>query len=402
MQTIENIKVQWRTPLWLVVAAAALMTIGLRPSPALAQFDPCSLMTGAMRGTCMQVQRAQRAAARAAPAPVPTPAPARPPAGFPTPGGAFPNANAYTQSSVPAPAAPRAAASASANVAGLVDIPPGFVPYPANGTPADRTYARGQPMRFAPQRPVLDLSVTPATLTYTVYTSTQTKPFVFRTSPNHRCGIANFGEDILPYDRACTLDKKDDRSGATALFRQACEWGDPAGCYEYAEHVSSREPAIARTFYDRGCNGGHALSCYSLAIVYETGDGAPKNPELQRTYYQRACKAGNGYGCLFIEGKIDAACPHGRHTFEANYEKKTFKAYCEDASGLSKKEIPTTPEQVAWMKSREAESKTSIPQWLIDASRGGSSTYDRIQEGQNAQDLREYNNGGCGGTCLVH
>ena len=133
--------------------------------------------------------------------------------------------------------------------------------------------------------------------------------------------------------------KKGDYSAAFNFFTQACDNGNPAGCfavgtmymngvgiqtdiqkaeryyqlgcsggdatacsnlamiYDYKEQASASDKEKALQLYMTGCQGGDALACNNLAYMYANGDGVQKDYYKAMQYYKYSCDAGSDLGC---------------------------------------------------------------------------------------------------------
>jgi TPR repeat protein len=54
---------------------------------------------------------------------------------------------------------------------------------------------------------------------------------------------------------------------------------------------------VAVEYYDKGCRGGSATSCFMLGVSYETGVGVPADPTYATELYRLACDGGNTDVC---------------------------------------------------------------------------------------------------------
>ncbi len=98
--------------------------------------------------------------------------------------------------------------------------------------------------------------------------------------------------------------------------RAACLADDPSACRRAGVALTeAHDPAAARPFLTRGCDGGDAQCCSLLAYACSHGEGGDKDEARARALYQRACDGGDPSGCanlgvLFengIGGPPDAA-----------------------------------------------------------------------------------------------
>jgi TPR repeat protein len=53
----------------------------------------------------------------------------------------------------------------------------------------------------------------------------------------------------------------------------------------------------AANLYRRACNRRHAEGCYSLGVLYQNGEGVPRQPALAASLFRRACRLGYEEAC---------------------------------------------------------------------------------------------------------
>jgi TPR repeat protein len=85
------------------------------------------------------------------------------------------------------------------------------------------------------------------------------------------------------------------------LMRQACDLGDPEGCYVAGLKV--RDDAEKVAFYQQACDGGYAQACTNLGWMYQNAHGVNKDPAAAARLYKRACDGNacylpNNLGCV--------------------------------------------------------------------------------------------------------
>ncbi len=88
-----------------------------------------------------------------------------------------------------------------------------------------------------------------------------------------------------------------DQSLSLTLFTQACEGRYGLACFNmgiYSEGEQQRE------FFERGCALNDVGSCARMGMAYRDGDGVERNPEQAVGFLERAC--------LIIEMRAGAAC----------------------------------------------------------------------------------------------
>ena len=93
---------------------------------------------------------------------------------------------------------------------------------------------------------------------------------------------------------------------AHRLFEEACNGGQPGGCFNFGLMVdygiaTSPDPLRARTFYRLACDGEIPSGCRYLGARLREND--PKDPELAVYYLGSACTLGDAEGC-FLTGYL--------------------------------------------------------------------------------------------------
>ena len=87
-----------------------------------------------------------------------------------------------------------------------------------------------------------------------------------------------------------------------AAFRPACEAGDAKSCqtlgfwHQTGFFGVTQDLTHAVELYRQACLGGEMGGCYSLAAMYETGEGVTRDPAAAAHLYQLACD-GAQMGC---------------------------------------------------------------------------------------------------------
>lgn len=66
--------------------------------------------------------------------------------------------------------------------------------------------------------------------------------------------------------------------------------------YYFGEGVR-QDKFKAVELYTKACDGGYALGCWSLGLMYEDGDGVRQNYNKALELYGKACDLKNEYGC---------------------------------------------------------------------------------------------------------
>jgi TPR repeat protein len=73
---------------------------------------------------------------------------------------------------------------------------------------------------------------------------------------------------------------------------------------------------LGAQLFQRACDGGEPLGCWSVSVGYRDGRGVPKNPSRASEFAARACSGGVAEACLGPEPKLDlraleAKCTEG-------------------------------------------------------------------------------------------
>ena len=85
---------------------------------------------------------------------------------------------------------------------------------------------------------------------------------------------------------------------AASLFKKACDGGDALGCsnlgvmYETGLGVNQSYTKAA-SLYKKACDGGNATGCCNLGSLYYKGQGVPLNKIKAYQYWMKAAKEGD-------------------------------------------------------------------------------------------------------------
>jgi TPR repeat protein len=99
---------------------------------------------------------------------------------------------------------------------------------------------------------------------------------------------------------ACTsLAKAHDED--LVLMRQACDLGDPEGCYVAGLKVGDDREKVA--FYEQACDGGYSQACTNLGWMYQNAKAVNKDSAAAARLYKRGCDGNacylpNNLGCV--------------------------------------------------------------------------------------------------------
>ena len=159
----------------------------------------------------------------------------------------------------------------------------------------------------------------------------------------------------LTFDKACHADVLHNTAIAQPLFERSCSEGDPSGCYMLTTYLTARKDRDrVLSLLQDACSDGHGRACSEMAEAYRTGDGVARDAAQMRAYYDQGCTAGNTYSCAWMQGKIDADCPHGFRSYRVDFNRHTNRVFCvTPTGGLSRTEVELAPSaaEVADMKS---------------------------------------------------
>jgi hypothetical protein len=89
-----------------------------------------------------------------------------------------------------------------------------------------------------------------------------------------------------------------------ARSSRACDQGWMAGCSRlalaYIQEQKTPDFIRARELWERACAGANAASCSNLGLMYNNGDGVPKDREKALGYLKRACELGLPAACRWL------------------------------------------------------------------------------------------------------
>jgi TPR repeat protein len=98
-----------------------------------------------------------------------------------------------------------------------------------------------------------------------------------------------------------------DPARAKSYSERACDGGDLVGCVNLAvwidETPAAKKEELDRAFslLQRACDGGERSGCAYLGYMYERGRGTPKDPKRAVSLFRRACDDGYPMGCSSLE-----------------------------------------------------------------------------------------------------
>jgi len=105
-------------------------------------------------------------------------------------------------------------------------------------------------------------------------------------------------------DVAAEAYESGDFQKAFKYYKKACEGGNALGCsnvgllYVKAEGVK-QDYVEAKKYYGKACDGGHATACSTLALV-STYVNAEQNYAKTKEYFEKACEDGDAEACFGI------------------------------------------------------------------------------------------------------
>ncbi|CAN5878401.1 hypothetical protein BH11MYX3_BH11MYX3_26370 [soil metagenome] len=96
-----------------------------------------------------------------------------------------------------------------------------------------------------------------------------------------------------------------DTPRALKYFEKACSL-DPSFCLNLGVANASgmgmaKDPAKARTLYDKACTAGNASACNNLGDLMNRGIGGAKDKAAAHALFQKACDGGEKVGCENLE-----------------------------------------------------------------------------------------------------
>lgn len=168
-----------------------------------------------------------------------------------------------------------------------------------------------------------------------------------------------------------------DARAKSALFLKACDLGDPLGCFFYGSEFEKRyleaNPDPRAHYFDKGCQGGHAPSCFTLGQLHQRGRAAQVDVPLARTLYRKSCDLGFGQACTslgkLLEGSSDRSSVAPLY---ATACKLGSRVGCANLGVLAAREQPPHRERAAEYFARACElqdkpSCTELPALLTSA-----------------------------------
>jgi len=84
--------------------------------------------------------------------------------------------------------------------------------------------------------------------------------------------------------------------------KDRCDNGNARGCftlafmYDFGEGVKQDTPK-ATELYSKACETGYAGGCLVLGAMYHVGEGVKKDTLIAKRLYGKACDGGNDRGC---------------------------------------------------------------------------------------------------------
>jgi len=113
-------------------------------------------------------------------------------------------------------------------------------------------------------------------------------------------GCTSLGIELMPSDEDPDVVAK--AKDALGYLKKGCDAGSGRGCDYAGDMLTDKgykiiDIAAAVRTYDRGCNLGTAMSCWSLAQIYFKGELVPKNAKEGVALLTKACVGGGADEC---------------------------------------------------------------------------------------------------------
>ncbi len=153
-------------------------------------------------------------------------------------------------------------------------------------------------------------------------------------------GCAELGRTMLVEAEEPDIDKQ--AKAALAVLTKGCNGGSAMACDVAGDIHADKDYRIvniplAVKAYDRGCDLGRGIACWSLSELYFNGTGMPKDPDKGLFYLNKACQGGDAGEC---DGLADV---YGKGSYGVTQDlEKAYKAstractldvdYCEPAA----------------------------------------------------------------------
>jgi hypothetical protein len=119
------------------------------------------------------------------------------------------------------------------------------------------------------------------------------------------------------YNQGISSYKNQDFPTAAKLWQQACDAGEPKGCFGVGvmfEEGKGVAKSVKRAvdLYKSACDQSYATGCYNLGLMYGNGRGVSKDLKRAADLYRRACDEGNAAACnnLGIQYANGQGVPH--------------------------------------------------------------------------------------------
>ena len=95
---------------------------------------------------------------------------------------------------------------------------------------------------------------------------------------------------------------KGDYQKAAELYQKACDSGETMGCFTlgflYLNGQGVKQNYQKATeLLKKACDSGNAMGCYSLGVLYGNGQGVRQNFSTAKQYCGKACDLGLQLGC---------------------------------------------------------------------------------------------------------
>ena len=107
--------------------------------------------------------------------------------------------------------------------------------------------------------------------------------------------VSKFTKESDFQARLCLFDKRNLRACVrTSIASILCI----GGLLSIGTNTSQAQEG-ARDFHREACDGGDAVGCTNLGVMFSNGDGGPVNKEGARELYRQGCGGGDALGCTY-------------------------------------------------------------------------------------------------------
>jgi TPR repeat protein len=97
------------------------------------------------------------------------------------------------------------------------------------------------------------------------------------------------------------LGVKRDYALSAEFNRRGCQGGNALGCTNlgimYWEGSLLKDDGRAVDLFSKGCQGGDSGGCLGLGFMYENGQGVKRDSRRAAEFYRKGCQGGNERSC---------------------------------------------------------------------------------------------------------